>query len=52
MQRGVDNSGREIEVVRYGQETVEGRIRGQSLASKQCASAEKGFGGIETPDRR
>ena len=28
----------------------DGRIR-QVLASKECASAEKVFGGIETPDR-
>ena len=30
----------------------ESRRRRQALASKECALTEKGFGGIETPDRR
>ena len=30
----------------------EGRRRRQALDSKECALTEKGFGGIEPPDRR
>ena len=48
----MENAGRVVTVGRDEREMGEGIRMKQSLASKDCDSDEKGFGGIETLDRR